>query len=146
MSDQDVSSVARAAMGCTQFVMGHSQAGKWGMVKEALAMRSAAGDIPAGPGRDLIRAAREHLSGDGDSGPAIDAMDKDLMISEGRSHVEAVVPVLRALPEDAAANVRVWLLGVAERVAGASKDKGGSEKVSPAEAAAIEELRTLLAG
>jgi hypothetical protein len=68
------------------------------------------------------------------------------MISDGRSKVEAVVPVLGALSDDAAANVRTWLLGVAEHVAEAAKDKGGSEKVSPAEAAAIEELRTLLGG
>jgi hypothetical protein len=146
MSDQQVDSIAMAAMGCTQFVMGHSQSGKWGMLKEAIAMTSALGDVPSGAGQDLIRAAKDHLSASGSSGPSIDATDKDLMISDGRAHVEAVVPVLRELPEDAAANVRAWLLGVAERVAAASKDKGGSEKVSPAEAAAIEELRTILAG
>ncbi|MDZ4045664.1 MAG: hypothetical protein U1E32_07790 [Rhodoglobus sp.] len=116
------------------------------MVKEALAMRGAVSDIPSGAGHDLIRAAREKLSEGSSSGPDIDATDKDLMISEGRSHVEAVVPVLRALPDDAAAHVRAWLLGVAEHVAKASKDKGGSEKVSPAETAALEELGILLAG
>ncbi|WP_353809504.1 hypothetical protein [Agromyces sp. SYSU T00194] len=146
MSGQDVNVVALAAMGCTQFVMGHNSSGKWGMLKEALAMRNALGDVPAGPGQELIRAAKEQLSGDGDSGPNIDATDKDLMVSTGRSYVEGVLPVLRALPEDAAANVRGWLIGVAERVAAASKDKGGSDKVSPEEAAAIEQLRILLAG
>ncbi|WP_217275156.1 hypothetical protein [Microbacterium hominis] len=146
MPENDVKRVALAAMGCTQFVMGHNSTGKWGMLKEALAMRSAAGDIPAGPGQDLIRAARDHLSGDGDSGPNIDATDKGLMISTGRAYVQGVLPVLRALPDDAAANVRTWLLGVAEHVAEASKDKGGSDKVSPAEAAAIDELRAILAG
>ncbi|MGR2751950.1 hypothetical protein [Agromyces arachidis] len=146
MTEQEVNQVALAAMGCTQFVMGHNATGKWGMLKEAFAMRSALGDIPAGPGQDLILAAKEQLSGEGESGPSIDATDKDLMISTGRSYVEGVLPVLHALPEEAAANVRAWLLGVAEHVAGAAKDKGGSDKVSPAEAAAIDELRTLLAG
>jgi len=146
MSNQDVNAVAQAVMGCTQFVMGHNESSKWGMVKEAFAMRSALGDVPSGPGQDLIRAAKEQLSGDGDSGPSIDATDKELMISEGRAHLAPVVPVLQSLPADAAANVRAWLLGVAQNVAEASKDKGGSDKVSPAEAAAIEELRTMLGG
>lgn len=144
MSEQDVRSVALAAMGCTQFVMGHSQASKWGMLKEAFAMRSAVGDVPSGAGKDLIRAARAQMSEGSDSGPSIDATDKELMTSEGRANVAQVLPVLRSLPADAAVNVRTWLLGVAEHVAEAAKDKGGSDKVSPAEAAAIDELRALL--
>jgi hypothetical protein len=144
VSDQQVDRVAQAAMGCTQFVMGHSHAGKFGMLREAFAMRSAVGDVPAGPGHDLLRAARQRLSAGDDSGNSIDATDKDLMISDGRAKVEGVLPVLRELPADAADQVRAWLLGVAEHVAAAAKDKGSKEKVSPAEAAAIEELRTLL--
>ncbi|WP_297081423.1 hypothetical protein [uncultured Demequina sp.] len=146
MSGQDVEKVALAAVGCTQFVMGHNRSGKFGMVKEAFAMRSALGDIPSGPGHDLIQAAKDHLSGDNDSGPNVDATDKDLMISTGRAYIDGVLPVLASLPADAAENVRTWLLGVAQNVAEASKDKGGSDKVSPEEAAAIDELRTLLAG
>jgi len=146
MSGQDVEKVALAAMGCTQFVMGHNASGKWGMVKEAFAMRSALGDIPSGPGADLLQAAKDHLSGDNDSGPNIDATDKDLMISTGRDYVQGVLPVLASLPAEAAENVRTWLIGVAQNVAEASKDKGGSDKVSPEEAAAIAEVRTMLGG
>ncbi len=74
-----------------------------------------------------------------------DTMDRDEgQVSEGRALVEEALPVLTALPPDGAEPVRQWLLRVAEKVAAASKDKGGSEKVTEAEAGAIEDLRILL--
>jgi hypothetical protein len=143
-SDEQVDALAGAAMGCTEYVMGHSQASKWGMVKEAFAMRSAVGDVPSGPGADLIRAAQKKLSAGSDSSTSIDATNKDLMVADGRRRVEEALPVLAELPADAADQVRRWLIGIAEKVAAAAKDKGGSDNVSEAEASAIAELRGLL--
>jgi hypothetical protein len=145
-TDEQVDMVASAAMGCTEYVMAHSGAGKFGMVKEAFAMRSAAGDVPKGPGNEVIAAARQRLSAGSDSETSIDATDKDRMRADGRRRVEEALPVIAQLPAEAADQVRGWLLGIAQKVAEASKDKGGSEKVSDAEAAAIEDLRGLLHG
>jgi hypothetical protein len=138
--------VASAAMGCTEYVMAHSRAGKFGMVKEAFAMRSAVGDVPKGAGNELIAAAHQRLSAGSDSETSIDATDKDRMREDGRRRVEEALPVIGQLAPDAADQVRGWLLGIAQKVAEASKDKGGSEKVSDAEAGAIEDLRRLLHG
>ena len=146
VTEDQTDKVASAAMGCTEYVMAHSRAGKFGMVKEAFAMRSAVGDVPKGPGGEIISAAHERLSGGSDSGPNIDATDKDRMLADGRRRVEEVVPVLAELTPEAADQVREWLLGIARKVAEASKDKGGSDKVSDAEAKAIEEIRGLLHG
>jgi hypothetical protein len=146
VTEDQVDKVASAAMGCTEYVMAHSRAGKFGMVKEAFAMRSAVGDVPKGPAGELIGAAHQRLSGESDSGPNIDATDKDRLLADGRRRVEEVVPVIAQLSPEAADQVRGWLLGIAEKVAGASKDKGGSDKVSEAEARAIEEIRGLLDG
>jgi hypothetical protein len=146
VTEDQTDKVASAAMGCTEYVMAHSRAGKFGMVKEAFAMRSAVGDVPKGPGGEIISAAHERLSGGSDSGPNIDATDKDRMLADGRRRVEEVVPVLAELTPEAADQVREWLLGIARKVAEASKDKGGSDKVSEAEAGAIEEIRGLLHG
>jgi len=146
VTEEQVDKVASAAMGCTEYVMAHSRAGKFGMVKEAFAMRSAVGDVPRGAGSELIGAAHQRLSGESDSGPNIDATDKDRLLADGRRRVEEVVPVIAQLSPEAADQVRGWLLGIAEKVAGASKDKGGSDKVSEGEARAIVEIRGLLHG
>ena len=146
VTEDQVDKVASAAMGCTEYVMAHSRAGKFGMVKEAFAMRSAVGDVPKGPGSEIVSAAHQHLSGESDSGPNIDATDKDRMLADGRRRIDEVLPVLAQLTPEAADAVRSWLLGIAEKVANASKDKGGSDKVSEDEARAIEEIRGLLHG
>lgn len=144
--EDQVDSVARAAMGCMHYVMGHSHASTWGVVKEAFALRSAVGDVPDGPARDLLRAAQARITTGSAPGPSIDSKEKERQVSEGRSLVEEALPVLASLTPDAADQVREWLLGVAEKVAAAAKDKGGSEKVTEAEAEAIRDLHTLLAG
>jgi hypothetical protein len=146
VTDDQVDKVAGAAMGCTEYVMAHSRAGKIGMVKEAFAMRSAVGDVPSGPGSDIISAAHQRLSAGSDSGSSIDATDKDRLRADGQRLVEEALPVIAQLPPDAAEQVRGWLLGIAQKVAQASKDKRGTEKVSEAEAEAIEDLRRLLHG
>ncbi|WP_402464835.1 hypothetical protein [Isoptericola aurantiacus] len=144
VTTDQVDKLADAAMGCTEYVMAYSRAGTWGMIKEVFAMRSAAGDVSHGPGHELISATRKHLSDRSDSGPTIDAEDKDALRADGQRLVESALPTVAQLPPDVAEQVRAWLIGIAEKVAGASKDKGGSEKVSDAEAAAIEDLRRLL--
>jgi hypothetical protein len=146
VTEEQTDKVASAAMGATEYVMASSRAGKFGMLKEVFAMRSAVGEVPKGPGSDVIRAAHQRLSGESDSGPSIDATDKERLGADGRRRVEEVVPVLSQLDPEAADAVRSWLLGIAEKVANASKDKGGSDKVSEDEARAIEEIRGLLQG
>jgi len=55
-----------------------------------------------------------------------------------------VLPVLGQLPDEAANQVRAWILGIAAQVAEASHDAGEAEEISAAERRALDAISNVL--
>lgn len=136
--------VARAAMGATYYVWGSNDSGFFGLIKEVLALRGAAADVPPGASAELLRDARLRLVKERTGIEEVGPQDKDRQREVGLRELRGVLPVLAALPPDQADQVRTWLIGIAEHVAAAATDRGGGAVVSDAERAALAEIGGVL--
>ena len=141
--------LARAGLGVNYWVMGHAHHGWWGLLKDIQAVGRADRDIPDGPLSAELADAARIMAG---KGPDLDELHVDITVSglatvkhEGAAILAAVAPTLAGLPEDAATQVRTWLLACGERLAATSRDEFGGERVSADEAEALAALRAFLA-
>lgn len=75
---------------------------------------------------------------------SVDSKEKGKLRTVGKSEIKAILPLLETLDTDSRNQINGWLVNVAKRTASAAKDKGGDQKVTEAEQAAIEELTATL--
>jgi hypothetical protein len=136
--------VAAAGLGAMYYVIGHNASDLWGATREAFALKAAAADVGDGPATDLLREAAGEVV-DRHTGEArIDLRDKDALRGLGLEQVAGVLPVLGQLPDEAADQVRAWILGIAAQVAEASHDAGETEEISAAERRALDAISNVL--
>jgi hypothetical protein len=136
--------VAAAGLGAMYYVIGHNASDLWGGTREAFALKAAADDVGDGPATDLLREAAGEVV-DRHTGEArIDRRDKDALRGLGLEQVAGVLPVLGQLPDEAADQVRAWILGIAAQVAEASHDAGETEEISAAERRALDAISNVL--
>jgi hypothetical protein len=143
---EDVTLVARAAMGATYCVWSAHNASTLGLLKQVLAMRGGAAAAPDGPARDLLAATRRKLIAGRSGVPSIGADQSDRLREVGERELRGVLPLLARLPDDEAGQVRAWLVDVAIGVARAAPDRETDQPVSEAEASAIERVGEILLG
>src|SRR6478735_12597995 len=74
----------------------------------------------------------------------IDLRHKDALRGLGLEQVAGVLPVLGQLPDEAADQVRAWILGIAAQVAEASHDAGETEEINAAERRALDAISGVL--
>ncbi len=147
--EQLVLALARGGLGVNYWIIGHGHHGWLGILKDSIAMRDAALDVPPGPLVDEIRAAARIMAGQGrDIGELHwrgGTKDLAAVKADGREILVAFAPTLAGLPDDAAAQVRAWLTAIAERIAGAARDRFRGVRVTVEEERALAELREFLA-
>ena len=147
--EQLVLDLARGGLGVNYWIIGHVHHGWLGILKDSIAMRDAALDVPPGPLADEILAAARIMAGQGrDIGELHwrgTAKNLAAVKEDGRQILVAFAPTLVGLPDDAAGQVREWLLAIAERIAGAARDRFRGAKVTEEERQALAELRRFLA-
>ena len=143
---EDVTLVARAAMGATYYVWSAHNASTIGLLKQIVAMRGGAAAVSDGPARDLLAATRRKLIAGRSGVPSVGADQSDLLREVGERELRGVLPVLAGLPEDQAEQVREWLVDVAIGMARAAPDRITDQPISEAEAVAIERVGEILRG
>lgn len=143
---EDVTLVARAAMGATYCVWAAHNASTIGLLRQVVAMRGGAAPVPAGPAHDLLAATRRKLIAGRSGVPSAGADQSDRLREVGERELRGVLPLLAALPGDQAEQVRTWLVDVAIGVARAAPDRDSGQPVSEAEAMAIEQVGAILLG
>jgi hypothetical protein len=141
---EDVTLVARAAMGATYCVWAAHNATTLGLLRQVVAMRGGAAPVPAGPANGLLAATRRKLIAGRSGVPSVGADETDRLRAIGEQEVRGVLPLLRHLPEDQAQQVRTWLVDVAIGVAKAAPDRDTDQPITEREAAAIERVAEIL--
>ncbi|HOZ57850.1 MAG TPA: hypothetical protein PKY70_06665 [Nakamurella multipartita] len=143
---EDVTLVARAAMGATYCVWSAHHASTLGLLRQVVAMRGGAAPVTAGPATELLAATRRKLIAGRSGVPSVGADEADRLRSVGEEQLRGVLPLLDRLPADQAEQVRAWLVDVAIGVAKAAPDRDTDEVITLAEAAAIEQVAQILTG
>ena len=143
---EDVTLVARAAMGATYCVWAAHNASTIGLLKQIVAMRGGAAAVPAGPAHDLLAATRRKLIAGRSGVPSVGADQADRLREVGERELRGVLPLLAGLPDDEAGQVRTWLVDVAIGVARAAPDRDTDQPISESEALAIEQVGAILLG
>ncbi len=143
---EDVTLVARAAMGATYCVWSAHHASTLGLLRQVVAMRGGAAPVTAGPATELLAATRRKLIAGRSGVPSVGADEADRSRSVGEEQLRGVLPLLDRLPADQAEQVRAWLVDVAIGVAKAAPDRDTDEVITLAEAAAIEQVAQILTG
>ena len=143
---EDVTLVARAAMGATYCVWSAHHASTLGLLRQVVAMRGGAAPVTAGPATELLAATRRKLIAGRSGVPSVGADEADRLRSVGEEQLRGVLPLLDRLPADQAEQVRAWLVDVAIGVAKAAPDRDTDEVITLAEAAAIEQVAQTLTG
>lgn len=143
---EDVTLVARAAMGATSCVWSAHHASTLGLLRQVVAMRGGAAPVTAGPATELLAATRRKLIAGRSGVPSVGADEADRLRSVGEEQLRGVLPLLDRLPADQAEQVRAWLVDVAIGVAKAAPDRDTDEVITLAEAAAIEQVAQILTG
>ncbi|ACV81018.1 hypothetical protein [Nakamurella multipartita] len=114
---EDVTLVARAAMGATYCVWSAHHASTLGLLRQVVAMRGGAAPVTAGPATELLAATRRKLIAGRSGVPSVGADEADRLRSVGEEQLRGVLPLLDRLPADQAEQVRAWLVDVAIGVA-----------------------------
>jgi len=145
----DARELGSAAMGAAHYVISYGKPNTWGVLMDVRALGKAISAIPAGPQTALIEAAAAQIKRgpEGDIPEVHDEIDPaapDGLRTTAEIALCKGVPVIAGLDDEGKVQVRHWLIGIAEQVAAASKDKGDKVKVSPAERQAIAEITMLL--
>jgi hypothetical protein len=143
---EDVTLVARAAMGATYCVWSAHHASTLGLLRQVVAMRGGAAPVTAGPATELLAATRRKLIAGRSGVPSVGADEADRLRSVGEEQLRGVLPLLDRLPAGQAEQVRAWLVDVAIGVAKAAPDRDTDEVITLAEAAAIEQVAQILTG
>jgi hypothetical protein len=143
---EDVTLVARAAMGAAYYVWSTHNASTLGLLRQIAAMRGGAAAVPDGPARDLLAATRRKLIAGRSGVPSVGADQTDRLREIGEQELRGVGPLLVRLSPEQAAQVRAWLVDVAIGTAKAAADKDTREVITKAEAQAIEEVAEILSG
>ena len=143
---EDVTLVARAAMGATYCVWSAHHASTLGLLRQVVAMRGGAAPVTAGPATELLAATRRKLIAGRSGVPSVGADEADRLRSVGEEQLRGVLPLLDRLPADQAEQVRAWLVDVAIGVAKEAPDRDTDEVITLAEAAAIEQVAQILTG
>lgn len=141
---EDVTLVARAAMGATYCVWSTHHATTFGLLRQVVAMRGGAAPVTAGPAADLLAATRRKLIAGRSGVPSVGADQTDRLRTIGEQQLRGVLPLLDRLPPDQAEHVRTWLVDVAIGVARAARDRDTDEVITLAEAGAIEQVAQIL--
>lgn len=140
--------LARGGLGVHYWMMGHAQHGWWGLIEDVLVMTRAGADVTPGPITDEIEAAAKVMAGQGQDIEElhvdVKAKELDRVKDEGGAILMRFAPTLRGLPDAEAAQVRVWLYSIGERVAETARDEFRGPKVSDREIRALEELQSFL--
>lgn len=145
----DARELGSAAIGAAHYVISYGKPNTWGVFMNVRALGKAIAEIPAGPQSELIQAAAAQVKRgpEGDIPEVQDEIDPampEALRPTATIALNKALPVIAKLDDEGKAQVRHWLIGIAERVAAASKDKGDKVKVSPAERQAIAEITALL--
>ncbi len=126
------------------YVIGHNASDLWGATRQAFALKAAAADGGDGPATDLLREAARHVVDRHTGEAGVDLRNKDALRGLGLEQVADVLPVLGELPDEAANQVRAWILGIAAQVAEAAHDAGETEEISGAERRALDAISGVL--
>jgi hypothetical protein len=143
---EDVTLVARAAMGATYCVWAAHNASTIGLLKQIVAMRGGAAAASDGPAHDLLVSTRRKLIAGRSGVPSLGADQSGALHEVGERELRAVLPLLARLPPDQAEQVRAWLVDVAIGVARAAPDRATDQPISEGEAIAIERVGEILLG
>lgn len=89
---EDVTLVARAAMGATYCVWSTHHATTLGLLRQVVAMRGGAAPVTAGPAADLLAATRRKLIAGRSGVPSVGADQTDRLRTIGEQQLRGVLP------------------------------------------------------